>query len=245
MNSTLGSVVPLAMFYFAFLQSALEPLHALTFCLAKLTISSGYCSLRNAFSAKSRKDLMLWKYLFRLIKFWNVWGNTNKSKHWQTKSYDFSSYWLLLAHSGSSNVGFQGLGIIALLVETANFHLQKSKFNCRNSEARSANCKIDLELDTFETLESNWLLKLAGLNFRFWLFHLAEILYSAQEQDAIRTPAEKGSLLLFCSRAENLDNTRTDAVKLFGINEEDVAPYLIFVIFFTQAKFLENKIYQS
>ena len=48
-------------FYFAHLQSALEPMHALTFCLAKLTISSGYCSLRNAFSAKSIKDLMLWK----------------------------------------------------------------------------------------------------------------------------------------------------------------------------------------
>ena len=29
--------------------------------------------------------------------------------------------------------------------------------------------------------------------------------------------------LFFCSRAENLDNTRTDAVKLFGSNEEDVA----------------------
>ena len=27
----------------------------------------------------------------------------------------------------------------------------------------------------------------------------------------------------FCSRAENLDNTRTDAVKLFGSNKEDVA----------------------
>ena len=73
----------------------------------------------------------------------------------QTKSYDFSSHWLLLARSGSSDVGFQGLGIIALLVDTANFHLQKSKFNCHNSEARSANCKIELELDTFETFECN------------------------------------------------------------------------------------------
>ena len=26
----------------------------------------------------------------------------------------------------------------------------------------------------------------------------------------------------FCSRAENLENTRTDAVKIFGSNEEDV-----------------------
>ena len=50
-----------AIFCFPYLQSSLEPLHALTFCLAKLTISSGYCLLRNAFSAMSRKDLMLWK----------------------------------------------------------------------------------------------------------------------------------------------------------------------------------------
>ena len=58
---------------------------------------------------------------------------------------------------------------------------------------------------------------------RRWLFHLAEILYSAQEEDAIRTPAEKGSLLLFLLQSRNLGNTRTVAVKLFGRNKRDVA----------------------
>ena len=61
------------------------------------------------------------------------------------------------------------------------------------------------------------------MNFRGWLFHLAEILHSAQEEDAIRTPAEKKSLLLFLLQSRNLGNTRTVAVKLFGRNKRDVA----------------------
>ena len=34
---------------------------------------------------------------------------------------------------------------------------------------------------------------------------------------------KKDPYFFFCSRAENLDNTRTDVVKLFGGNKEDVA----------------------